>query len=1615
MSNLVRTTKGRVVTLGALLGLGLLVTFVLVRRTEASPYTNPFYSNNAPVADAPGFMVQDIRYVDFYGNPGASSQGQPVNVDDDDCYASVDTSIAVDAITGDLNIDFPFGTGAGLFGRNGLGLTLRSMVSGNSQFGCPPALPTWQTTVEPINGGNFVNVRRPSGRIDAFVANGQGGFTAPAGVYDTLLDLGGGLYRLVDTHGNSLDFNGDGMPTSAEDTNGNTVTFTQDANRRTTSITNRRGQTATFTHNGANQVTSVVNFDGTTTEFTYDANGGFESASSGAVDGGPPVTVTASRDARGRWAAILLGDDDDDDDGGGGGGGGGSANPPKHFQFAYVETTNKIASVTIDTCTTTFDYQAGVTIVTGPLGNVHRYHFAGNKITKIDQLVNSQPKYETTFEYSGELLAAIVFPRGNRVEFSWDAKGNLLERRHKETNTTNNGPTDIVHAWTYDANSFETSYTNPRGHTWDFTRDGAGNLTQVTHPNVSNPGSQTASRSYQYNARGQITRITDEESNITDLTYFTTGSEKYLLKKIEVDPAGLDLETTLTYDSAGNIASITDPRGHKTTLTWDAYNRLVERQAPAPLDYRVKLEYDSSGRLIAREVENIDKDGVQDTANPWIRTDYEWDARDNLIKIVDEIDATTTRQTTLEYDCNDNRIRVTKPEGNKEAWEYDERDRVSEHIRGEGATEASERLFEYDDNDNLVKVTDGRGNDTTVEYDKFDRRTRVVNALGHYAQWTYDPAGNVTKLQRLDVNDVELQRETYFYDTRNRLWKRSALFTEPGQTHPDAVTTWERFKTGEVKTRTSPSSAQKHYEFDAARRLVKVTDAMGNEWSYGLDAAGNMTSLSFKEMDGVSSVVHDYTAAYDELNRRTQWTEIDRTNSANKLLTKTFWDSRSNLVFRINAEGNPTRWTYDALDRLVKRERALATGATIDDFTSAQVTQWGFDKNNRLISHKDDGNNESTWDHDALDRVTKLTYPDLNTVTYEYDDEDNVTKTTDPAGNVVDDTFDVLNRNTSRSVTLATGFLGTTSETRTFDALNRIVTNEDNDYKLEHEYAVIGFRSFLAEETQSYVGMTAYPQTYSKTYDSRGNLAQEAYPTGAALSLQHSYNAINQLTSVTDGTNTIASYTYVGLRRKTIAFQNGATQTNTYTGFRSEVAGIHHETSAQATILKLEYGYNKVHDRVYERFGGAGASGDAFEYDSIRRLTTAWMGSSDPTAPSSNSYVKKVEYNYDDDGNRTSIVTTPYQQSATTTSYTTNNLNQYTQVAGTNRTHDANGNLTDDGTHLFSYDYRNQIVQVKRKSDSTVIAGYRYDALGRRVEKSTDEGVQRFILCTRDAEDDLGNLGNVMGTTDGSGNWKQTFVHHGNVDEIAMLEQADVLDYDSDGNTTEKTRSFYHTNALGSVMEITDANEAVVVSYRYDPYGKVTVTRGGQAQTTDPLGQGWGYTGRFRDEETELWYYRARYYDPTTGRFLQRDPLGVSSGPNMYEYSRSSPVVYTDPSGLIAGAIAKKVAKKAAKKKLKRLVKEKIKKPLKKLGDRKIAKKLLKEADDVLDLFNRLTSDHWVDWVPWVGECRGVKQLWDVFRQMRGKLWLSCSSGGSRFPCPPPEGVRGGQGKRVLR
>jgi YD repeat-containing protein len=366
-------------------------------------------------------------------------------------------------------------------------------------------------------------------------------------------------------------------------------------------------------------------------------------------------------------------------------------------------------------------------------GYTHRYHYTGQNITQTDMWISSQAEYVTQFSYSGSVVVKVVLPRGNRIDFDYNGSDELLERRRKTTDTDTDSSADLVDTWAWTSH-FVTSHTDSEANQATFTRNGAGDVTKVTFPTVTSPATQAADIDYEYNSAGQLTKITDEEEKVTQFSYFTSGASVGLLQKVEVDPTGLDLETTYTYSSAFDVATVTDPRGNATSYTWDTLRRLKQKTSASPLSIDEKWVWDANSNVASYEIENLDEDGDSVTANPWITTTWTYNVEDQVASIVEELDASTTRTTSFDYE-DGLRLRVTKPEGNKEKWTYNDRGFVASHIDGETSLDAVTVEYAYDDNGNRTVFEDGRNNDWTSTFDLFDRRTKLTTPLGHYTVW----------------------------------------------------------------------------------------------------------------------------------------------------------------------------------------------------------------------------------------------------------------------------------------------------------------------------------------------------------------------------------------------------------------------------------------------------------------------------------------------------------------------------------------------------------------------------------------------------------------------------------------------------------------------------------------------------------------------------------------------------------------------------------------------------------------------------------------------------------------------------------------------------------------
>ncbi len=205
--------------------------------------------------------------------------------------------------------------------------------------------------------------------------------------------------------------------------------------------------------------------------------------------------------------------------------------------------------------------------------------------------------------------------------------------------------------------------------------------------------------------------------------------------------------------------------------------------------------------------------------------------------------------------------------------------------------------------------------------------------------------------------------------------------------------------------------------------------------------------------------------------------------------------------------------------------------------------------------------------------------------------------------------------------------------------------------------------------------------------------------------------------------------------------------------------------------------------------------------------------------------------------------------------------------------YDDNGNLTRQlaGGVLpiltLNYDALDRLNSAELDDGS--LETYQYDPGGRRIEKRQGAATEQFIYSGANLVADYG------------GTWTQAagrYTHAG-IDNPLIHTGAN------------GASQFYQQDGLGSVVAMTDAAGTLLGAHQYDAWGTV-VTRSGHLQR-------FGYTGREADA-TGLLYYRARYYDPSTGRFTQRDPLGFVDGVNQYAYAANNPVMFVDPFGTVA-------------------------------------------------------------------------------------------------------------------
>lgn len=254
---------------------------------------------------------------------------------------------------------------------------------------------------------------------------------------------------------------------------------------------------------------------------------------------------------------------------------------------------------------------------------------------------------------------------------------------------------------------------------------------------------------------------------------------------------------------------------------------------------------------------------------------------------------------------------------------------------------------------------------------------------------------------------------------------------------------------------------------------------------------------------------------------------------------------------------------------------------------------------------------------------------------------------------------------------------------------------------------------------------------------------------------------------------------------------------------------------------------------------------------------------------SQSSPARTVNYGFDPVGNRTNVT-----DNGSGTSYTANNLNQYTAVGGASPTYDANGNLTNYNGWAYAYDAQNRLWGA---ANSNTTGLFTYDARNRVVSRVVNSTTNYYFY------DDW----NLVSDRDAAGNALQTYVHGPRIDELI---------FKTDGSNVV----YYHHDALGNVTHLSDSYSRVVERYRYDIYGKATIKDGaGTLLTGTAYGNRFQFTGREYLADFGLHDYRNRVYLQSWGRFIQTDPVRFdATDVNIYRYCANSVISRTDPSGM---------------------------------------------------------------------------------------------------------------------
>lgn len=1047
----------------------------------------------------------------------------------------------------------------------------------------------------------------------------------------------------------------------------------------------------------------------------------------------------------------------------------------------------------------------------------------------------------------------------------------------------------------------------------------------------------TTSKSY--DALGRVLTETDAFGKVTKSVYLSSSA---------FQPDSVQFPDTTgeryTRDAMGRITQTKNQLGRTKWTAYDVLGRetvtcgydsvCIRRTYTGPdlvqLEEGLKANT-SGGYAAALRVSKYDVDGYGRRVKEWLQSGARWvlkrklvlDAMGNELEVWDNPDSTnsdSTRWRLVERKVFDGRNHLRELRQFPNGPGYDSlvtlyKPDAMGHVASETDARKATVKRMVDPWGNVVSDTDAVSRVAKRLYDHRSLLVLDTNALNKVTSHTYDAQGNETRRigwhadtslwiydrgRLIKERTSEGRWATYLYDVRGRVLRVAQKVgdTALAVDSNDVFTDYTYDKLGRRIKEALRWVVQHRYGHDAGGRVIADTNALGFRTTYAYDALGRQTSMTLPSGDVV-------TTSYDAQGRAsvrrigTDTLSVTRYDDADRPLwertpgagaiSRTY--DAADFVTRIDDSANiATNLTPDRMGRDSLASVAGKTARrTVRDAAGRVTEQWdergdkvsmSYDALDRLVSLKDNENNVTGFVY--LDSAggwrRTTTYPDAKTESHVYDREGRLRRFVDGRGVQSVYKYDSLSRLTGIDYLNANGTTAATSVALRYDRLGRLSSASQGTASVDSAtYDALGQ---VLTSLQTVAG-TVYTLSYA--YDPSKRTRTLTLPDGSTV--KQKWTPRGLLDSLWNGSKLVARYEYRASQEVSRTLSNGIAAAATY-DLAGRPTGMSYTLAAQ-TLPSLGYGYDASGNRSLIRRNHFTTTSEAVTYTPDNQVSAWGKGTADASGVIA-SPTASQSWTLDSRGNWSS-----WTQNGTAQARTHSAANELTAMGATSLTWDLAGNLTGDGTLSYVWGARGLLDTAKQ--GTTVKGFYGYDPLGRRALKTV--GAIKTISV-------YDGWQCVYQKVTGSGtDTTKAYIYGNYIDEpVTMVRKW--------GTSTDTV--WYLQGNNYNVEALTDRTGAVVERYEYSPYGKVTVFTGKGTDakwfTADDAiasvsakGNALTFQGRELDAETGAMYFRARYYQPTLGRFASRDPIrSWNLMLNHYRFLANNSFIRNDPSGLVS-------------------------------------------------------------------------------------------------------------------